>query len=272
MRPNTSSTTDWQPDLYLRFERQRARPLHDLLSPLHDHSVGSVIDLGCGPGNSTEYLHKLYPGAELTGVDTSDAMLEQARRRVPSASFLQADAGTWMPEAPVDLVVANAVLHWLPDHQSLLPQLMGHLKPDGWLAIQMPDTLNEPTHRLMREVANRPYWADTLQEASGARTPIGSFADYHDWLGDTADTIEVWQTTYVHHLSGPDAIVDWMRGAGLTPYLKRLNVEQMTRFLDGYKAAIEMAYPMRADGSVLLEFPRVFILAQRRATQPAQSF
>ncbi len=264
-----TATRDWTPDLYLRFARQRGRPLQDLLAALVDSAdkapVETAVDLGCGPGNSTEALATRFPGAEITGVDTSDAMLDDARRRLPGTRFVKADAATWSPEAPVDLILANALLQWIPGHAALLPRLMAALRPGGWLAVQMPDNLDEPSHRLMRAVAADGPWAEALSDAGGARADIGGFTDYHDWLDGHAEEIEVWRTTYVHRLPGPDAIVDWMRGAGLTPYLKRLAPGQEEPFLDAYRRGIAAAYPARADGSVLLEFPRLFVMARRAA-------
>jgi trans-aconitate 2-methyltransferase len=144
---------DWNPALYTRFEDERTRPAAELLARVPLDAPSLAYDLGCGPGNSTALIAARFPGAEVVGLDTSPAMLESARARLPDLAFAQADAATWTPDRAPDLIYANAVLQWLLDHATLLPRLFGLLAPGGVLAVQMPDNLAEPTHRLMRAVA-----------------------------------------------------------------------------------------------------------------------
>lgn len=144
---------DWNPSLYLQYGAERTRPAAELLARIALNDVSSIVDLGCGPGNSTALLHQRWPSAQIVGVDNSPAMLEQARVAVPECRFIEADIQRFRPEHALNLIYANASLQWVPDHYELLPHLVSLLALNGVLAIQMPDNQQEPTHVLMREVA-----------------------------------------------------------------------------------------------------------------------
>ena len=161
--------TDWNPALYSRFEDERTRPARDLLARVLPPAPAVVVDLGCGPGNSTELLIQRFPRASILGIDSSPAMVDAARKRLPQHRFEQADLAEWRPEVPPDLIFANAVLQWLPNHPVLLPQLFGLLRPGGVLAVQMPDNLDEPSHRAMRAVAASGSWSARLAPAAASR-------------------------------------------------------------------------------------------------------
>lgn len=257
--------TDWNPALYRRFEDQRTRPAQDLLARVPLMSAMHVIDLGCGPGNSTELLTNRFPSATVSGIDTSEAMLASARERLPHCFFLHSDVSAWQPEHPPDLLFANAVLQWVPDHEVLLSRLFGCLAPSGVLAVQMPDNLDEPTHRSMREVATHKRWAAEVGDAAAVRAPILSAIDYYDSLAPHAARVEIWRTTYHHPMDSAAAIVDWLQSTGLRPFLEPLSEAQRSAFLFEYEARIAQAYPTRRDGKLLLAFPRLFIVAQRNA-------
>jgi trans-aconitate 2-methyltransferase len=255
--------TDWEATLYRRFEDERTRPATDLVARIGATTAATVIDLGCGPGNTTELLARRFPDAALVGIDTSPSMLDAARARLPAARFEAADVATWAADRPCDVVVANAVLHWVPDHPRLFPHLVSQLAPGGWLAVQMPDNADEPSHRLMRDAARAAGVAHVIAQADAERAPIGSFDDHWRWLAPSCRHIDLWRTTYVHALDGPDAIVAWLRATGLRPYLSRLDAEAGRELLARYRDAIATAYPTLPDGKVLLRFPRLFVVAQR---------
>jgi trans-aconitate 2-methyltransferase len=179
-------------------------------------------------------------------------------------SFQVADIAAWNPEERYDLIFANAVLQWLPDHPRLLPRLVSFLEPGGCLAMQMPNNLQEPSHILMREVAEAGPWAEKLAIASRARGAIGSFENYYSWLQQAGCSVDLWQTTYVHPLADAGAIIEWLKGTGLRPYLDPLSPEERSGFLRHYRSEIEKAYPAQQDGRVLLRFPRLFFVAQRQ--------
>jgi trans-aconitate 2-methyltransferase len=254
---------DWDASLYLTFEEERTRPARDLLARVPLRSAERIVDLGCGPGNSTELLFQRFPGARVLGVDTSDDMLQKARGRLPSATFIKADVAAWRPEMPVDLVFAHAVLQWLPGHERLLPRLMGFLAPGGVLAVQMPDNLDEPSHVLMRETAADGPWASLLASAAASRERLLPAGGYYDVLAPHARSVELWRTEYQHPLDDADAITTWLKGTGLKPFLDPLDEARRVGFLATYTAKIAAAYPPRVDGKVLLAFPRLFILARR---------
>jgi trans-aconitate 2-methyltransferase len=252
---------DWSPALYSRFEDERTRPARDLLAQVPLTSPARIVDMGCGPGNSTELLAERYPQAGLTGLDTSPAMLEEARRRLPKATFAHADATSWLPEPGTDLVFANAVYQWVPEHLRQLPEVLAALPEGGCLAVQMPDNMAEPSHVLMREVAAAEPWAARL--ATAARTPLPAPRIYYDALKPFAGHLEIWHSIYNHVLADAAAIVAWVQSTGLKPFLEPLAPDERAAFLAQYQARIAEAYPPTADGHVLLRFPRLFIVAVR---------
>jgi trans-aconitate 2-methyltransferase len=254
--------SDWNPTLYARFEDERTRPAVELLARVPIDAPRHVVDLGCGPGNSTELLVERFPTARIVGTDSSQAMLAAARQRLPQVAFEQGDIAEWSPVEPVDLAYANASLQWVSDHPRLLPRLLSALTPGGVLAVQMPDNLDEPSHRLMRVTAAA-LLGTSADDADKHRARILSTQQYYDLLTLQAD-VDVWRTTYHHRMDDAAAIVQWLRATGLKPYVDPLAPELQTRFLAEYQRRIEQAYLARADGKRLLAFPRLFIVARRR--------
>ncbi|UWF50699.1 trans-aconitate 2-methyltransferase [Pseudomonas sp. N3-W] len=254
----------WSAKQYVAFEDERTRPARDLLAAIPTMDARSAVDIGCGPGNSTELLVERFPNARVQGLDSSTDMLDSARKRLPLVQFDTVDIATWSDQGPFDVIFANAVLQWLPDHARLLPSLAARLDPGGSLAIQMPDNLNEPSHRLMREVAADGPWADKLAGAAGQRTDMADASTYYSILRPHCARVDVWRTTYHHPLAeGASGVVEWFKGSGLRPFLEPLDETEKVQFLKQYLAAVEQAYPTLEDGSVLLPFPRLFIVATR---------
>ncbi|HVY20317.1 MAG TPA: trans-aconitate 2-methyltransferase [Bauldia sp.] len=255
--------TTWSATQYVKFEDERTRPARELLARVPLDVVADAVDLGCGPGNSTELVAGRYPAARLTGVDTSDDMLAAARKRLPRGTFVAGDAATWSPPAPVDLIFANAVLQWVPDHVSVVARLMGHVRPGGVFALQVPDNQMEPSHAAMRAVAAAGPWAAKFV-APIAREVIPPVEAYYDALVPFG-AVDVWRTTYHHTMADAAAIVEWVKGTGLRPFLDRLDDRERPAFIAAYQARLAEAYPVRADGKVLFRFPRLFVVAQRAA-------
>lgn len=254
----------WSAKQYVVFEDERTRPVRDLVFALPDIEARSVIDLGCGPGNSTEVLAARFPGAVIRGIDSSSDMIAAARRRLPRMQFAVGGIEAWDDPGPFDVILANAVLHWVPDHATLLPRLAAKLAPGGGLAVQMPDNLDEPAHRLMREIAADGPWSGTLASASAARTSIRDANGYYELLRPHCSKVDVWRTTYHHPMrDGAAGIVEWFKGSGLRPFLEPLDADWRAAYLERYTAAVALAYPPLADGSVLLPFPRLFMVAVR---------
>jgi trans-aconitate 2-methyltransferase len=254
---------DWSARQYLKFEDERTRPPRDLLAQVPLQSPQRVFDLGCGPGNSTELLTARFPQARVVGLDSSRDMLQQARERLPGCTFVEADLAAWVPPERTDLLFANAVFQWVPDHPAVLQRVLQALPDGGVLALQMPDNTNEPALAVMREVATSAPWAPCLASAAAARDDLPSPAVYYDLLRPHCRRLDIWHTIYNHSMAGPQAVVEWFRGSSLRPFLAPLDDEMRRGFLADYSARIARAYPLRSDGHVLLRFPRLFIVATR---------
>lgn len=258
--------SDWNPNLYRQFEDERTRPARELLARVPLTAARRIYDLGCGPGNSTELLVARFPDADVVGTDNSAAMLADARQRLPQQTFQLSDIADWAPDgAAPDLVYANASLQWLGDHATLIPRLFATLAPGGVLAAQMPDNLDEPSHRLMREVAGEAPWAAAIGDAGAVRSRLLEAGQYYDLLARDAVQVDVWHTVYRHPMASANAIVQWLRSTGLRPFLDALDAPLQQSFLAEYERRIDLAYPARADGQRLLAFPRLFIVAQRKS-------
>jgi len=245
--------SDWSASQYLKFEDDRTRAARDLLAQVPLQTVRLAVDLGCGPGNSTELLVTRYPEARIVGLDSSPDMLRQARERLPRCEFIAADLAVWTPPEPADLLFANAVFQWIPDHPAVMKRLVGNLPKGGVLAVQMPDNTREPSHVLMQELAG----------GDGARDHLPPPEAYYDILKPLCCRVESWHTIYNHVLAGPEAIVEWFKGSALRPFLTPLSETRRKEFLEAYTEALARHYETRADGQVLLRFPRLFIVAKR---------
>jgi len=253
---------DWRPEDYLRFNDERSRPAREMLARIPLKVPELVYDLGCGPGNSTALLHEAYPRAKLVGLDTSKTMLAKARKDLPQVQFMEADMATWPGDPNADLLYANASFQWVPDHVSVLLRLLKGLKAGGVLALQMPDNLNEPSHRLMRETAEAGPWAKALKHAAGSREVIRTPNEYYTLLKPHCRSLDIWHTAYTHVLDGVQGIVDFFSTTGLRPFLEPLDEATRARFIDAYRANLANAYPVVLDGKAILRFPRLFLVAQ----------
>lgn len=253
---------DWSARQYLKFEDERTRPPRDLLANVPLAHPRSVVDLGCGPGNSTELLIERFPQSEVIGLDSSPDMLKKARERLP-IKLVQADIATWRPEPQIDLLFANAVMQWLPDHTAILRRLMESLAPGGVLAVQMPDNTREPALMFQREVGEDGPWAGHPEVKAAPRDDLPSPEAYYDLLKPAAASVDIWHTVYNHVMASPEAITEWFKGSSLQPFLSPLDADARTQFLSAYTKKIVGAYKPRFDGTVLLRFPRLFIVAVR---------
>ncbi len=258
------AAASWDPGQYLRFADQRLRPALDLLAQVPLAAPAGVVDLGCGPGNVTTILKQRYPAADVLGVDGSKSMLAKARLAAPECRFAQGDFSTWAPDrAPPELIYSNAALHWVTDHTTLFPRLVSLLPAGGVLAVQMPAMHDAPLRRLQNEVAARGPWAKHLQDLGFARD-ILTPGEYYDILRPMVGSLDIWETTYLHVLSGEDAVVQWASGSSLRPFLDRLPDDAMrAAFRTAYAEALRPHYPRRADGATLLPFRRLFVLGRR---------
>jgi trans-aconitate 2-methyltransferase len=256
----------WDPSQYLRFADQRSRPFFDLTGRIAAEAPGYVVDLGCGPGQLTASLADRWPGAEVLGIDSSADMISAAMQLVAKAdsaklSFRVEDVTDWQPDRPVDVIVSNAVLQWVPEHFDLLPGWASALADGGWLAFQMPGNFDQPSHAVLRDLAGSPQWRDRLSGVQLNRQ-AGDPEQYLDLLAKAGLTVDAWETTYLHVLTGPDPVTQWYKGTGLRPVLTALETAEAEEFVRQYGERVRVAYPATPYGTVL-PFRRVFVVAHR---------
>lgn len=253
----------WDPNLYLQFVNERTRPALDLITHVNAVRPTRIIDLGCGPGNSTALLRQRWPEANITGLDNSEEMIAAAARAYPTEKWVLGDAASWTADCPLDVIFSNAALQWLPDHAVLFPHLLAQLTPTGVLAVQMPSHYESALHQVVLEVADAVSWRHRMESSRVALSKEPP-SIYYDILQPLTSHVDMWETEYFHIVNGPQAIVDWFRGTGLRPFLEALETEEQKqdfeqRVLDGYA----QAYPPQKDGRVLFPFRRLFIVAYK---------
>jgi trans-aconitate 2-methyltransferase len=250
----------WDPGLYLSFDDHRARPFHDLLARVGATDPRHVVDLGCGPGHLTGLLAARWPAARVTALDSSADMVAAARGRGVDAE--QADVVDWMPRPDTDVVITNAVLHWVPTHPRLLPRWLAALPADAWFALQVPGNFAAPSHVLVRELLDRPRWRGVvdLRGEDAVPEPEG-YAELVTGAGADAD---VWETTYLHRLTGADPVLEWISGTALRPVRDALSVADYAEFRAELGPRLRAAYPHRPDGSTWFPFRRTFAVARTR--------
>jgi trans-aconitate 2-methyltransferase len=256
----------WNADQYLRFGEERTQPCRDLAARIDVASPGRVIDLGCGPGNSTEVLAKRWPDAELTGLDSSPEMIDAARRAYPQRRWVVGDIGGWAASdaGPFDVVFSNAAMQWVGDHGAAYPRLLAQAAPGGALAVQVPGNYDGLAHRLMRELAASDGWHPRFPAGGVREWYVHEPTFYYDALAPHAARLDLWETEYLHVMPGPEAIVEWYKGTGLRPFLDALATDaERAGFMAEYLEQIRAAFPARPDGKVLFPFRRLFLVAYR---------
>lgn len=246
----------WDPTKYLAFADHRSRPFHELVARISATDPRRVVDLGCGPGNLTETLAARWPNAVLEAFDSSPEMVEAARSRGLDAHV--ADAATWTPAPDTDVVVTNAVLHWLPTHPALLRRWVTELPAGAWLAMQVPGNFQGPSHTLVRSQIEQSW--GSLADLLGDQAPVLDPAGYADLL-EGCD-VDAWETTYLQRLEGPDAVLEWITGTALRPIRARLDDEAWAAFRAELAPKLQEAYPQRPDGTTWFPFRRVFAVAR----------
>lgn len=271
-----TTTPDWSATQYLKFEEKRTQPARDLLARVPLQNPKTVVDLGCGPGNSTAVLAARYKhhhhddpsSVHVAGVDSSPDMIQKAKATHPEIDFSVQDLKSYVPSQPVDLFFSNAVVHWLgrEERMAIIERLMGSQPSGGVFAFQVPDNLTEPSHALMREVAARGPWAETLKNAG--RDAFQTPQEIYDRLKVSSESlcsdVEIFRTEYYHSLESHRDIVEWVKSTGLRPYIGPLSTRDREAFLGEYLKELERAYPRSIDGRVLLRYPRLFVVAVRR--------
>ncbi len=255
----------WDADHYLKFGAERTRPACDLVERIQIAAPGRIVDVGCGPGNCTQVLRARWPEAEIVGLDNSAEMIAAARERYPDQEWLLADAATWKPAEPFDVVFSNAALQWLPDHAALVSRLFTFVAPGGALAMQIPSYSRLPVRMHIHEISEDPAWSHRMDAARSMLT-MESPEFYYDVLAPHAERMDVWETEYFHVMADAGAIVDWISSTGLRPFLDALEQDvDRERFVEMLRTRVADSYRKRSDGKVLFPFRRLFVIAYRQS-------
>lgn len=247
--------------MYLAFADHRGRPFFDLIGRVRAESPRRVVDLGCGPGNLTATLAQRWPDAALEAVDSSEEMVAAARDRGIDA--VVGGIAEWTPKPDTDVVVSNAALQWLPDHRAIVTRWASELAPGSWIAFQVPNNVELPSHRAMREVACRPEFAEPLRDMPWRQgNSVEPPESYAGALTDAGCAVDAWETTYVHQLTGDTPVLDWITGTALTQVRSRLTDDQWESYRQAMIPVLAEAYPMRPDGTTFYPFRRIFVVAR----------
>lgn len=253
----------WDAEQYLKFEKQRTQPSIDLAARIPRDAPAAVLDVGCGPGNSTKVLKERFPSADILGIDNSAEMVYAAKKNYPELKFMQCDAAVELHRLgrKFDVIFSNACLQWIPDHPVLLKTMMEYLNEGGVLAVQIPVNQEEPIHRIITAAAESDEWRHKFSTPRiFHQLPAGV---YHDLLAQLSSDFELWQTTYFHRMQSHGAIMEWYRGTGLRPYLQVLSAEEQAVFERGVYDALVAEYPVQENGEIIFRFPRLFFLAEK---------
>ncbi|MEZ5565740.1 MAG: trans-aconitate 2-methyltransferase [Gammaproteobacteria bacterium] len=257
--------SNWNAEHYLKYGNERTRPAADLVARIQLKAPGTIADLGCGPGNSTQLLYDRWPDADVTGIDSSPEMLQTARKNYPEHKWLVGDISQWTPDQPFDLLFSNAALQWLANHSQLVCRLFEFVSPHGALAFQVPSSTYATVRTLMHEVSREPEWNDRMSAPRAALT-MESPSHYYDALSGVAGSLDIWETEYSHVMNSTGAIVDWIASTGLRPFLDALdNDDERNDFCSRLRKGVDAAYAIRSDGKILLPFRRTFVIAYRGA-------
>lgn len=255
---------DWNPELYLKFKKERTQPALDLAARL-ELFPAKALDVGCGPGNSTQVVAQRFPGVKLLGVDSSASMVDAARRAHPEMEFLQCDVSAQLDALPhdFDLVFSNACIQWVPDHPKLIPGLLGLLKPGGVLAVQVPVNFEEPIHQIISRTVEREEWRERIPYHRSFYTLKPE--EYFDLLAESAGDFTLWETVYMHRMPSHEAIMEWYSSTGLRPYLEAAaDREAREGFYGEVFRQVKEAYSVQGNGEVIFRFPRLFFIARAR--------
>lgn len=253
--------TKWDAGQYLKFQAERTQPARDLASKIPLQTVQKALDIGCGPGNSTRIVKERFPSASVLGIDQSPEMIRAARGANPDLTFQVFDITQELTPlgGEYDLIFSNACLQWVPEHEKLLPQLIGFLRPGGALAVQIPNNFQEPVHRILARLSSSEKW-HTCFSSPRIFHQLAP-AQYFDLLSEHTAEFTMWETTYYHRLPSHQAILEWYRGTGLRPYLACLADGERQAFEREVLTEIEYAYPAQRNGEIIFRFPRLFFIA-----------
>lgn len=255
--------SDWSPELYMQFRSERTQPSIDLVTRIDQAEPTSILDIGCGPGNSTQVLVNRWPKASITGLDSSEAMIDKARIDYPDQQWIMADGTAFWIDSTFDIVFSNAAIQWMPDHKQLLVRFHDLLAERGTLAIQIPMFWDMPLGKIIAAVAGDERWRDQTEAATDLFT-IHDYNFYYDVLSNLFQSIDIWETDYMHILDNHETVMEMIRSTGMKPYLERLDSpSQRTEFEAAVLESVIPSYPSQKNGKVLLPFKRLFFIAYK---------
>jgi trans-aconitate 2-methyltransferase len=251
----------WDPERYLKLEYERTMPSYDLAAHIDLTDPRRIVDIGCGPGNSTKVLMSRWPTAEMTGLDNSEDMIAKARATYPGVTWILADAAKWTTESKYDIVFSNATLQWLPNHKALVKQLFDQVEDNGVLAVQVPTNNESPLHKSLIAISERPEWKDRMVGCQG-QIVYHDEAFYYSILSTLTARLELWTTTYLHIIENHQSLIEWYSSTGMKAFLARLKTdEEKGRLRNQVLEMCKSQYPVQKDGKIIFPFKRVFFIA-----------
>lgn len=255
--------SDWSAAQYSKFKKERTIPAVDLANAINNENIKTVLDIGCGIGNSTAVLAKKFPNAEITGADNSDDMLASARKENPDIEFIKLDAENEIDSLKkrYDLVFSNACIQWIPNHRKLIKDLFSLLNDGGFLAVQIPQKSKHPVHNIIKSLAK----SEKLKNKLHVERMYNNLTEneYYDILSELTDNFRIWETTYFHSMPSYESIAEWYKGTGLRPYLQQLSPEDQKDYLDDFIKCLKDTYPIQKNGEIIFRFPRLFFTVQK---------
>lgn len=252
---------DWNSEQYLKFKNERTQPAIDLVNRINVVNPKKILDIGCGPGNSTQVLYSKYPTAYILGVDKSKEMIDTAKAKYPKLDFKICDVSKDLSQLDrdFDIVFSNACIQWVPDHKNLLADMLNLLNKNGVLAVQIPMNYNEPVHKIIKEITSSDKWKGYFTESRDVYTL--SQNEYYDLLSEISEEFSIWETVYYHVMKSHNDILEWYRGTGLLPYLSVLPDDKKAEFENEIMEMVIQRYPKQKNGDIIFRFPRFFFIA-----------
>lgn len=257
---------DWNPELYLKYHNERTQPSIDLISRINFPNPRNIIDIGCGPGNSTQILVDRWPKSKIIGIDNSPAMIQKAKSDFPKQKWKIMDANNIDTEEQFDIVFSNATIQWLPNHESLLKNLKKLVSEQGILAVQIPLFWDMPIGKSISQISQNDNWKTLTSEVSKLFT-IHNSSFYYDQLSKLFGSVEIWETDYIHILDSQLSILEMIKSTGLKPFLEKLESDSdKNRFEKEVFSEIIVEYPTQKNGKVLFPFKRLFFKASNNVS------
>ncbi|MGN0528506.1 MAG: methyltransferase domain-containing protein [Eubacterium sp.] len=254
---------DWNAELYSKFLKDRTQPSIDLANRITLDNPQSIIDIGCGPGNSTRVLKDKFPNARVIGVDSSKDMIKTAKSNYNDIEFMLFDACKDFDKLndKFDIVFSNACIQWIPNHEKLLADMMGILNDGGMLAVQTPMNYKEPIHIIIEKLVSSDKWKKYFPNPREFYNLKQE--EYFDLLSNISSDFTIWETVYCHRMPSHESIMEWYRSTGLRPYLSALSGKKAKELEKDVFVEVQKEYPIQKNGEIIFRFPRFFFIATK---------